>query len=72
MIHNLYPRRGLSTINRRVVKRWPNEVVLTDGTSLELWRECPYTLGATWVEGKTYEYVRPLNARELWYEPNLS
>jgi hypothetical protein len=63
----LFPPRTLATIGRRVVKRWSGELVLTNGASLELWRECPTSRYALTVEGKAYAFVRPLNARELWF-----
>lgn len=68
MILPLFPRLTLTSLRRRVVKRWTAEIVLTDGSTLELWRVCtPTTKGAVIVDGKAYAYVRPLNARELWF-----
>lgn len=69
MIVQLFPSRTLPEIGRRVVKRWPREIVLTDGTKLELWREVSAgTRGAVLVAGLAYVYARDLRARELWFQ----
>jgi hypothetical protein len=67
MILELFPRASLGSLRRRVVKRWTGELVLTDGSTLELWRVCRPCRGALSYDGKTYAYVRPLRARELWF-----
>lgn len=60
---------SLTALHRRIVKRWPGELVLTDGKILELWHETDKRDGKALLgfDGKVYAYARPLRARELWY-----
>jgi hypothetical protein len=70
MIIPLFPHRKLADLRLRVVKRWRVELVLTNGRTLELWEECRPARGLLGFEGKSYRYVRPLQARELFWEPS--
>jgi hypothetical protein len=62
----LRQRRTLTEVGLRVVKTSPRAIVLTEGSTLQLWRECSrYEREALTVRGKDYRFERMLRGREL-------